>query len=350
LDVDASEGMPLFHTSHNGNTPDSKMAVENLKRIREKLKPDRMIIMVGDRNAIHGEIALLLKDYDLDFIGAVKMSQKTKSLVAAIPQDEFKPLESEKGEYLSCETTLTFTHNSRTMSARGIVVLSRKKAELDRKRREEGMKSAELLLREIRSKMNKRMYKREEFVRKKIGDVLSMKYGYLFRIDLKKSDKDGGGKLAFSYRVDEEAVRKETLLDGKYVLATTLEWSMQRVFEAYRSRYIVESRIRNMKNEIAVRPVFLHNDNRIRSLVFISILALMVYTLIEVLARRSLAPRITTRKLLLIFQKINIIEITLRRGERLQLVEDLTITQAEILGRLKLKEPESYIKEIRRSE
>ena len=54
IDVDASEGMPLFHESYNGNTPDSKMAVENLKKIRDKLKPDHMIVL-GDRSAIDGE-------------------------------------------------------------------------------------------------------------------------------------------------------------------------------------------------------------------------------------------------------------------------------------------------------
>ena len=83
IDVDASEGMPLFHESYDGNTPDSKMAVENLKKIKDRLKPDHMI-MVGDRSAIDGEVALMLSDYKLDFIGAVKMTSKTKELVLSV--------------------------------------------------------------------------------------------------------------------------------------------------------------------------------------------------------------------------------------------------------------------------
>ena len=112
-----------------------------------------------------------------------------------------------------------------------------------------------------------------KFVSERIESILDKKkrYSCLFRTD----HKGEYGKLSFDYIIGEEQLKKESRLDGKYVLATTLrDWSSEKVVEAYRSRYLAESRIRNMKSNIAVRSVFLHSDDRIRA-VFMSVLALM---------------------------------------------------------------------------
>lgn len=336
IDVDAREGMPLYHTIHRGNTPDPVMSVHNIVRIKERLKPERMI-MVGDRNAISGEVAFLLHDYNLDFIGAVKMTSRTKMHVASIRQEKFQPLNE---EYDFCETSVSFSYNSRRMDTRAIVIYGRKKAEHDRNRREEEIKRIESRLKEIQARLNTRLYKKEEYVRKKIDDALSLKFGYLFRTRLTRH-KD---RLQFSYFIDQEALRLEGLLDGKYVLATTLPWDAKKIFESYRSRYMVESRIRNIKNEISVRPVFLHKDERICSLVFVTIVSLMVYSLLEILARRSTETRITARNMLYMFEKVNIMMITFSDGQKIMRVEDLTPPQAEMLERLKLARPESYVR------
>jgi transposase len=355
IDVDASEGMPLFHTCYDGNVPDPRMAVENLRKIRERLKPDHMI-MVGDRSAMDGEVALMIVDYGLDFIGAVKMTQRMKELVAStVPDEKFTPLNVEgvrgrKRGYRAAEMPVEFSHGGRTVETRGIVVLSERKSELDRKRRDDAVAWMETKFEEIRSRLNGRKWKDPDFVRRKVDSVLKRRqnYAHLFRT------KVGGeyGRASFTYGIDEELLERDSRLDGKYVLATTVEaWSAERVFEAYSSRYLAESRIRNMKNDLVVRPVFLHNDGRIRALVFLSILALMVYTLIEVLARRKAlrsvwgnrdAP-ITANQLLLIFTRINIVEHALKDRTRVRLVETLNPVQLEILRRLKFPMPETYL-------
>jgi transposase len=355
IDVDALEGMPLFHTQHDGNAADSVMAVENLKRIRERLKPDHLIV-VGDRSAIDGEISLMLRDYGLDFIGAMKMHEKMKETVSSVPDDRFMPLDVQgargpKEGYSAAEVPVEFSHNGRKLEARGIVVRSERKAELDAKRREEAIRSIESKLDGIRAKLNGRKWMKPESARKKVESILQKRASYARLIRAEVSGEYG--KVSLAYGVDEEAVRREARLDGKYVLATTLRgWTAERVVEGYRSRYIVESRIRNMKNEIAVRPVFLHNDDRIRALVFVSVLALMVYTLMEIMARRSRigsvwgnrnAP-ITANQLLLLFGKIGLVELTMKDRSRLRVIERLDPRQLRIIKRLGLPMPETYVK------
>jgi transposase len=53
------------------------------------------------------------------------------------------------------------------------------------------------------------------------------------------------------------------------------------VLSAYKSRHWVEDRFRNTKSTLKIRPVFLQNDDRIGSLVLVTVIALTVYTLIE---------------------------------------------------------------------
>ena len=91
---------------------------------------------------------------------------------------------------------------------------------------------------------------------------------------------------------------------------------------AYKSRFIVESRIRNLKSDIKVRPLFLQNDERIGSLVFVIILALMVYSILETLCRRE-NINITSRTLLEIFGKLSLIKLVDNDGEIL-ILEDLS--------------------------
>jgi len=356
LDVDALEGMPLFHTQHDGNTADPSMAVENLRKIRERLRPDHLIV-VGDRSAIDGEIALMLHDYGLDFIGAMRMSQGVRDIVASIPDDRFRPVDVQRARgpreaYRAAETSLVFSHNEKRMEARGLVVLSERKAEQDRGRREEAIESVTSRLEEIsKKKLNGRQWKRPDFVRKKVESAIRSKASYsnLFRAEVKGEY----GHLSLTYDVDRSEVEKEARLDGKYVLATTLrDWTTERVLEGYRSRYLIEARVRNFKDEIAVRPVFLHNDERIKALVFVSVLALMIYTLMEILARRSRmlsvwgnkdAP-ITARQLLLLFGRVGLVELTMRDRSRLRIIERLDPLQVRVLKRMRLPMPETYMK------
>jgi len=111
------------------------MSVQNIIKIKERLKPEKMI-MVGDRTTISGQVAFLLRDYNLNFIGA-KMTHKTKMHVASILQEKFQPLNE---EYDFCETAVSFSHNSRKMDARAIIIHGKKKSEHDKKKRDGGIK------------------------------------------------------------------------------------------------------------------------------------------------------------------------------------------------------------------
>jgi len=339
LDVSADEGIPLLHTAYQGNAPDPKIVVDNVKRLKARLKPNHFI-MVGDRSSLTAESARLLLDNSLDFIGALKMNQRLQRLVAAIGDGEYSPVEYQgKATYRACERSVTLEHAGRRFTVRGVVVWSMEKAETDRKRRERGGERMAEKLRMVEAKLNRGRYKRRLYVEQRIKPLLAGRYGSLFKVELE--GEDGGLTMVVSR--DEEVWQRLSRLDGRYILATSLDWSASKLIQTYRGRYVVEARIRNMKNRLAVRPIFLHSDQRIQALVAVTVLALMVYSVLEVLARRSGMVKATARQLFFHFQKIALIKLTLKDGEHVNVVEDVTRLQGEVLAKLSLPRPEAYV-------
>jgi transposase len=63
------------------------------------------------------------------------------------------------------------------------------------------------------------------------------------------------------------------------------------VLRLYKNQFVVEQRHRDAKQTLRVRPLFLHNDDRIAALISIIGLALLVFGIIEAEVRRGLGPR-----------------------------------------------------------
>jgi transposase len=62
------------------------------------------------------------------------------------------------------------------------------------------------------------------------------------------------------------------------------------VLEIYKDQWIVEQRHRDLKQTLRVRPVFLHNDDRIEALIAVIGIALLIFGLIEAELRAALGP------------------------------------------------------------
>lgn len=339
LDVSADEGIPLLHSAYQGNAPDPKIVIDNIKRLKARLKPNKFI-MVGDRSSITAESVRLLLDSGLDFLGALKMTSPLQNLVTSIPDDEYEPVEYQGGtEYRTCERAVNLNRDGRIFTVREIAVWSMKKAQKDRERREAGVEKLLEKLRLLGAKLNRGRYKRRAYVEPKIKTALTGSCGNLLKVRL--DGEDGG--LAMTVIRDEEAFQRLSRLDGKYILATSLDWPASRLIQTYRGRYVVEARIRNMKSKLAVRPVFLHKDQRVEALVAVTVLALMVYSILEVLARRSGMVKATSRQLFFHFQKLVLIKLIMKDGETVNVVEDVTRLQGEVLAKLSLPRPEAYI-------
>jgi transposase len=114
---------------------------------------------------------------------------------------------------------------------------------------------------------------------------------------------------AFSYRLDRNKLRQVRRREGRYLLRTNLtEDDPARLWELYLQLVKVEEAFKNLKGDLAIRPIFHQDATRIEAHIFIAFLA---YCLHATLGRRlnALAPGLTARAVLEKFTAVQMIDV-----------------------------------------
>lgn len=154
--------------------------------------------------------------------------------------------------------------------------------------RERALRKAGEALGRVQRGLGGRYYKTQTEVDSRVAQILTGPVGGL--IEVATGTEDGRPTLSFSR--DEKAIKEAGATDGIYALATNLpgRLSATKVLRIYKEQALVELRHRDLKGPLKVRPVFLHNDDRISALIGIIGLALLVFGLIEADVRKALDP------------------------------------------------------------
>ena len=214
--------------------------------------------------------------------------------------------------------------------------------------RERALCKAEDALRRVQHGLGGRYYKTRRQVDAKIARILTGPVQGLISV----TTATRAGKPTLTFTRDHDAISAAAASDGVYALATNLpgRLSANRVLEQYKDQQIVERRHRDYKQTLKVRPIFLHNDDRIMALTSIVGLALLIFGLIESQLRKALpddhdgqlpgllpegrAAKPTARNILAAFQGLGITYT--HDGPRL---DRLTHTQRQILDLLQIQAP-----------
>jgi hypothetical protein len=113
----------------------------------------------------------------------------------------------------------------------------------------------------------------------------------------------------FSYRLDRNKLRIARRREGRYLLRTNLtEHDPAKLWTYYLQLVAVEEAFKNLKGDLAIRPIFHQNLQRIEAHIFIAFLA---YCLHVTLKRRlhALAPGLTPRSVLEKFAAMQMIDM-----------------------------------------
>jgi hypothetical protein len=113
----------------------------------------------------------------------------------------------------------------------------------------------------------------------------------------------------FSYRLDREKLRRVRRREGRYLLRTNLtDDDPARLWGLYLQLVSVEEAFRNLKGDLAIRPIFHQDETRIEAHIFIAFLA---YCLHVTLGRRlhALAPGLTPRSAIEKFAAVQMIDL-----------------------------------------
>jgi hypothetical protein len=153
-------------------------------------------------------------------------------------------------------------------------------------------------------------------------------------------DKD---KAVFTYRLDHNKLRQVRRREGRYLLRTNLtETDPAKLWSLYLQLVNVEEAFKNLKGDLAIRPIFHQREQRVEAHIMISFLAYCLHiTLTERL--RALAPGLTARSALEKFAAMQMIDVHVPTTDGRELVMT-RITQPEpelqlLLDKLKLHLP-----------
>jgi transposase len=153
------------------------------------------------------------------------------------------------------------------------------------------------------------------------------------------------GKIngTFTYRLNNDKLKQVRRREGRYLLRTNLtDTDPVQLWNFYLQLVAVEEAFKNLKGDLALRPIYHQLDRRIEAHIFIAFLA---YSLHITLGRKlhALAPGLTARSALDKFAAVQMIDVHIPTtdGREIQLTRH---TQPEpelklILDRLKLTLP-----------
>ncbi len=211
--------------------------------------------------------------------------------------------------------------------------------------RERALSAAEEELRKLQRGLGGPQYKTDKQVRDRVANILGPAVRDLLVVTVGEQD----GRLKVDFERNRAAITAVEELDGVYALATNLPGriSAGHLLRMYKAQGLIELRHRDLKGSLRVRPIFLHNDDRISALISIVGLALTLFGLIEHDLRRRLGAeelagllpegrpaRPTARNILAAFQGLGLTYTA--AGIRL---DRLTATQRRILRVLDIVAP-----------
>jgi len=150
-------------------------------------------------------------------------------------------------------------------------------------------------------------------------------------------------QAVFSYRLNKEKLKRQRRREGRYLLRTNLtESDPAKLWSLYLQLVHVEEAFKNLKGDLAIRPIFHQSEQRIEAHILVAFLAYCLQvTFTERL--RSLAPGLTVRSVLEKFAAMQMIDVHVPTTDGREIILTRT-TQPEpelklLLDKLKLELP-----------
>ena len=338
LDVSADGNIPLEYALWAGRTADLATVQENMERLCRLLKSygwsTQETVIIGDRANLNDELAIAYDDHRLHYLAGLQPHKKAhRELLVAHPDQQFDalPLNDERGHkgYWGRPCQVTFEHDGRPVTHKGLVVLSGPMRSALRKGRATKLRALRQELKGVEAKIGKPRYRTVESVQKRANTVLkNSSVGKFMRAQAYADEKD---QIHLRWWIDRHALLLAMRKDGRYLLVTN-DWSLspQRMFDLYREKDGVEKGFRISKSDLKVSPIYLHKDERIEGMLLINMLALLTYSLLERQARQN-GWQMTTRRIIETLDSLGVVETLCWDGSLLYRIVPVDEEQAALL-------------------
>ena len=338
-----AEGVVVHGRLYPGNRADSTTTLETLSRLKELVPAARRVLITTDRGMMTASAVCTLLAQGEQFIGTLDATRAQLEVLRAIPDDAYLPSQSREG-YRVAESAVQMIDQTdkdapRSATVRAVAVFAPGKAERDKKARARALSRIDRRLGEIAQKLGQRRYKSLSYAKGRLNDAFQgelRQYRSLYTIDFVLGEQEGS-VVAMAVSQDRAVYARLVALDGRYFIITSMPetYTADAVLEAYKRRDVCEQAMRILKSDLKVRPIFLHNDNRVAALAYITVFALMVFTLLTALAKR-LQLGTTARHIFDRFWSVTFVKIRQLNGQWMETYLNVDSAQLRILQALGL--------------
>jgi len=300
LQAATADGVSLYVRPEPGNAAEVSLIAQSLERLRQLSGPGGLLILdsacgqpktlcqiarsglrfIVPLRAPTGFRERFLTDVGHEQLRALRyVSQREKDIPASLPTKY-------RGAVRDWE--ITDPETDETHRFRVAYIHSSEEAREVAAARERALTKAEEQLQRVRNGLGGRYYKTRKQVDARIARIIGKNIEGL--IATSTGTRHGKPTLTFTRNQDATAAAAQT--DGIYALATNIAGTrvtVGQILRAYKGQQIVERRHRDYKQTLKVRPIFLHNDDRIYALASIIGIALLIFGLIETELRKALS-------------------------------------------------------------
>jgi hypothetical protein len=359
LQASSVDGVSLYVRPEPGNAAEVSLIGQSLERLRELAGPGGLLIV--DSACGHPKTLCQIARAQLRFIVPLRVQSGFRErFLADVGHDALRPLRyvSQRERRLPARRRTKYRGALRAWEVKdpetgeshsfhvAYIHSSEEQREIAQAR-ERALTKAEEELQRVRNGLGGPHYKTRRQVDARVARILTGQIENLMRV------KTGtrNGRPTITWARDQDAIAAAARTDGIYALATNLpgqRLTAGQLLRTYKGQQIVERRHRDYKQTLKVRPIFLHNDDRIYALTSIIGIALLIFGLIETESRKSLdehellpgllpenrAAKPTGRNVLSVFQGLGLTYT--QAGPRL---DQLTHTQRRVLELLQITPP-----------
>jgi len=343
-------GLPVHHQLLSGGAHQAPHAPALLAEVQRRVGRTNLIV-VADSAGISYDTLVAYRRAGAQCLAPLSATPAERAQVAAVPPQQFRELayrsrHAPEDRYFGYETTLTVQRQKRRepLVVRARYVYSPRRAAKEAAERAQHLQRTLAKLERLRHHLNRRRFARAEYVRHQLEHKIPAALRAVVHAEVSGAD----GQLALEVRVDEAARAAAAAGDGRYILiADVAAASADDVFQRFKDQALLERRFRNLKSELSVHPLWLQDEDRIRALVLVCVLALLVYALLERCSERAgLSTRyyhkMTARELIYAFGMVLLSEVRIR-GQPPEYHLELTPEQQALLDQLGFPDPDCYL-------
>jgi transposase len=271
-------GWPIAHHVRAGNRIDHSTVQEVVSDLRNRFEIGRLVF-VGDRGMVTDEnIESITKDQQGYLVG-IKRRRNAKLDAWLDAIDDTKWIDCPGGintreRKIDPPRTRAQEVPSGNPDVRVIVIDSDERRGYEQAKREQAMERARQRLEKLKERVASGDLKRPEKIGAAVERIMQKYHGYRY-FDWRLN----GGTLEFSE--SESRLGREKKIEGKYVITTSEKGlSVLDAVAMYKELTEIESGFRQLKDVMAMRPIYHQVETRVKAHIFVAALALLVQRLL----------------------------------------------------------------------